>query len=228
MNHRYRWANRGRTTVRQQVVIRSCTDDPRMSTVHPQSLGALSTGCPRAEDSFWAARARTKTGSSRGESSKIVFAERLPSHQRCRRSSRAGPCPGVSEVAKAPPHLAQRSPDDGLASSERRLDVVSASSWRSVGGCPDRRLMSSLAASWPSSGRFSQRCRHWVSDYRAWCREALDTSSTGFSPTVYEACLFATVCRGYTRMYQCRMPDKAVARSALRRYSNDENAILER
>jgi hypothetical protein len=47
-NHKDRWANRGRTGPRPQVVIRSCTDHVKQSTVHPQVLGGLSTGCPPA------------------------------------------------------------------------------------------------------------------------------------------------------------------------------------
>ena len=47
-NHKDPWANRGRTGGRPQVVIRSCTDHVKHSTVHPQVLGGLSTGCPRA------------------------------------------------------------------------------------------------------------------------------------------------------------------------------------
>jgi len=91
MNYKDPWAARGWTTGCQQVVIRSCTDDPKMSTVHPQAVGEFSTGCPRAGDTSGDAKGRPKVWMRPTGRPKIVFAERLPSFKPRRSKTGSGP-----------------------------------------------------------------------------------------------------------------------------------------
>ena len=205
MNYKDPWAVRGRTTGCQQVVIRSCTDDPKMSTVHPQAVGELSTGCPRAGDTFGDAKGRPKVWVRPTGRPKIVFAERLPSFK----PGRLRPASGLSAVLDRSferwlgLHLiGRRRPPDGQlpdtkglwghrfrhpwdvarASAGRRWNVARTASWRRWGSLrvarrrrPDGHLMAAKG--------FSNHCRQWTTDCGACCQEGPDTSSTGFSPS---------------------------------------------
>src|SRR5690349_10068161 len=119
MNSKDPWAVRGWTTGHQQVVIRSCTDDPKMSTVHPQAVGELSTGCPRAGDASGDAKGRSKVSIRPTGRPKIVFAERLPSFKP--RGSRSGS--GPAESGSGPSGVAH-APTDGPAKAAGRPSAV--------------------------------------------------------------------------------------------------------
>ena len=113
--------------VHQQVVIRSCTKSLEMSTVHPQAVGELSTGCPPVLDAARAVRDGKRAWLDLGKNSKIVFAERLPSFNRSWTRSAGSGLPLFLGSSKRP-HCALR----------KRPGTASSNQWgfeRSAGRC---------------------------------------------------------------------------------------------
>jgi hypothetical protein len=157
MNHKDPWANRGRTGGRPQVVIRSCTDRVKHSTVHPQVLGGLSTGCPPAFGGPEASDSVTTTGSAAVENAKIVFAEQLPADKRPSSDRRGRPGRSVRVGAGGLDRPAGRRLISGLFSLQDGLPVAFPSS----SGCLPA-VRSRLEASDPGPGA------SWIGRRTSW------------------------------------------------------------